>query len=120
MTAEQCHQYLLALPDATIDTPFGPQVLVFKVRGKMFATLGRHQGQMAMNLKADPYEAEALRDLYPGIIPGYHMNKRHWNTVFIDSSVPSAELQRMMLASYRLVVGGLNKAERELLLARLN
>ncbi len=63
-----------------------------------------------MNLKCDPAEAEMLRDIFPAVIPGYHMNKRHWNTVELDGSIPDSEIQRMVDNSFALVVGGLRLA----------
>lgn len=98
---------------ATRDYPFGPDVLVFKVAGKMFALSSRHMGHDSLNLKCDPDEAQALRDIYPAVIPGYHMNKKHWNTVLLDGSVPSGEIERMIDNSYRLVVESLPKTKRQ-------
>ncbi len=105
--------YLLAKPDAVEDYPFGPDVAVIKVRNKMFATYARQADSAArINLKCDPDEALALRDVFEAVIPGYHMNKKHWNTVILDGSIPDGELERMIDRSYGLVVKGLPKAER--------
>ncbi len=105
--------YLLAKPEAHEDYPFGPDVAVMKVGDKMFATYsGNSDGYVHMNLKCDPNEALALRDVFESVIPGYHMNKKHWNTVILDDSIPDGEIERMIDRSYGLVVKGLNKAER--------
>ncbi|WP_193165928.1 MmcQ/YjbR family DNA-binding protein [Microbulbifer hainanensis] len=107
--------YLLSRPEAVEDFPFGPQVAVFKVKGRMYATLTVENGVARTNLKCDPDEAQALRDIFTGVLPGYHMNKKHWNTVLLDGSVPDYEIERMMDRSYGLVVKGLRKVEREAL-----
>lgn len=104
--------YFLTLPEAIEDYPFGPEVAVFKVRSKMFGTFAMHQGQEAINLKCDPEQAVALRDIFPAVIPGYHMNKKHWNTVFLDGSIPMSEIERMIDHSYDLVVSSLRKLDR--------
>lgn len=108
--------YLLSRPEAIEDFPFGPDVAVFKIKGKMFALLGTRNGVSSVNLKCDPDEAQALRDIFSGVLPGYHMDKKHWNTVLLDGSVPDYEIERMMDRSYGLVVKGLRKIEREALL----
>ena len=113
MDVEAARHYLLGKPEAIEDYPFGPDVAVMKVRGKMFATLSVTAGEGRMNLKCDPDQALALRDLFSAVLPGYHMNKKHWNTVCLDGSIPSGELQRMIDHSYALVVKGLPKAVRE-------
>jgi predicted DNA-binding protein (MmcQ/YjbR family) len=104
--------YLLQRPDAFEDFPFGPDVYVYKVRDKMFATLGEAAGVARMNLKCDPAEAMILRDMFEAVVPGYHMHKTHWNTVILDGSIPRGELERMVDRSYGLVVKGLKKCER--------
>ncbi|SHF98274.1 Predicted DNA-binding protein, MmcQ/YjbR family [Microbulbifer donghaiensis] len=116
MDRKAAREYLLSRPEAKEDFPFGPDVAVFKIKGKMFATLGRLNGVDCTNLKCDPDEAQALRDIFTGVIPGYHMNKKHWNTVLLDGSVPDYEIERMMDRSYGLVVRGLRKVECEALL----
>ncbi|NJN53034.1 MAG: MmcQ/YjbR family DNA-binding protein, partial [Gammaproteobacteria bacterium] len=101
--------YLLQRPEAVEDFPFGPDVYVYKVAGKLFATLGTAQGEGRMNLKCDPDEALFLRDTFKAVSPGHHMNKTHWNTVALDGSVPPGEIERMIDRSYALVVSGLKK-----------
>ena len=112
MNYEQVRQYLLSKPEAGEGFPFGDDVAVMKIAGKMFATLA-YNGQLAnMNLKCDPAEALMLRDIFPAVKPGYHMNKKHWNTVELDGSIPRGEIERMSDASYALVVKGLKKDQR--------
>ena len=112
MTDDQIHAYFLSKPDAWLDYPFGDDVRVYKVEKKMFATLGWEAGLARCNLKAEPGHALALRDLHASVLPGYHMNKTHWNTVLLDGSVPSSEIEAMVDHSYALVVRSLPKARR--------
>ena len=118
MNATEVRTYLLEKPGAFEDFPFGPQVAVMKIRRKMFATLAEEDGIARMNLKCDPHEALILRDIFDAILPGYHMNKRHWNTVVLDGSIPTGEIERMVDNSYALVVGGLPGAARKALEVR--
>ncbi len=112
MNGEQAKSYFLTKPEACLDFPFGPDVYVFKVKGRMFGTLGWEDDIARINLKCDPEQALILRDLFAAVIPGYHMNKAHWNTVLLDGTVPVSEIQRMIDVSYTLVVKKLKKAER--------
>lgn len=112
MTYQELSAYLLAMPDSKKDYPFGPDSEVFKIKEKVFAILGEDKGVGRVNLKCDPAQAIELRDLFTGVIPGYHMNKKHWNTVILDGSVPDSEIERMVDHSFALVVKGLKKAER--------
>ena len=104
--------HCLAKPAVEETTPFGPDVLVYKVAGKMFALTDPADFPPRMNLKCDPERALCLREEYPSINPGYHMNKRHWNTVLFDGSVSSRLLQELIDHSYDLVVAGLPKSKR--------
>lgn len=106
-------RYLNSKPEALEDYPFGPDAQVFKVQNKLFALVFRRDGCECINLKCDPEEAVGLRDLFAAVSPGYHMNKRHWNTVRNDGSVPVGELQRMIDRSYALVVRGLPRGVRQ-------
>ena len=110
MDAAEFREYCLSKPGATEGTPFGPDVLVFKVGGKMFALTSLDEVPTTVNLKCDPDLALELRDRYEQVKPGYHMNKKHWNTVEIDSGISSVELRKMIDHSYELVVKGLPKA----------
>lgn len=105
-------KYLLSKPEACEVFPFGPEISVFKVRDKIFAIcLEQQDGRERVNLKCDPLEAEQLRMVFRDLVlPGYHMNKRHWNTVVLDDSLPSSEIERMIDNSYALVVKKMGKA----------
>ncbi len=113
MDLAQFREYCLSKPRATEGTPFGPDVLVFKVRGKMFALAALDEVPTTVNLKCDPDLALELRDRYEQIQPGYHMNKKHWNTVEIESGIPDSEMRKMIDHSYELVTKSLPKAERK-------
>lgn len=116
MKYKPCQKYLLSKFDTLEDYPFGPDVAVYKVKGKMFATLSHKSNSdpkvAGMNLKCDPEIAAALRDTFASVLPGYHMNKQHWNTVLLDGSVPVQEIKRMIDMSYVLVVNKLTKVFR--------
>lgn len=113
MTLEAAYTYLQHFPGAEETFPFGPQHLVFKVRGKMYALLAFDEIPPRLSLKCDPDRAVQLRDRFPAVQPAYHMNKRHWNMVAIDGSVPAEYLQEMIDHSYALVVAKLLKSQRE-------
>jgi len=112
MDLQQLRRYLKAKPGAVEDFPFDLVTLVAKVGGKMFALVGTDETPLRLNLKCDPLKAEVLREYYPAVLPGYHMNKRHWNTVVLDGSIPDADLLAMIDESYDLVVKGLPKTKR--------
>ena len=99
----------LAKTGAEETIPFGPDVLVYKVGGKMFATAGLSDDVGRMNLKCDPERAADLRERHEAILPGYHMNKRHWNTIVFDGSLAPSLVDELIDMSYRLVVQGLPK-----------
>jgi predicted DNA-binding protein (MmcQ/YjbR family) len=107
MDLAQFREYCLSKPRATEGMPFGPDVLVFKVVGKMFASAALDKVPTTVNLKCEPDLALDLRDRYEQVTPGYHMNKKHWNTVEIDTGVPDAELRKMIDHSYDLVAKSL-------------
>lgn len=121
------HQYLLEKPESTQYFPFGDDVYVYKVKNKMFATLavgkaGKGDGERQdwwLNLKCDPEEAVMLRDIFSSVIPGYHMNKRLWNTVILDGSIPNGEIQRMIDNSFMLVVNNMIKKDQQSILVHL-
>ena len=109
MNIEDFRTYCLTKPGTTEDFPFDNKTLVFKVMGKMFA-LTSIESFSSVNLKCDPEKALDLRADYSGILPGYHMNKKHWNTVLINNSDVSDDLAKDLINhSYDLVVGGLTK-----------
>ena len=109
MNAENFRVYCLAKGGATEGTPFGPEDIVFKVAGKMFALLALEEVPPRVNLKCDPDLALELRDRYDQVEPGYHMNKKHWNKVVLDGVIPDNEVKTMIDHSYELVVQSLPK-----------
>ncbi|MFY0686156.1 MAG: MmcQ/YjbR family DNA-binding protein [Cyclobacteriaceae bacterium] len=112
MNIEEYREFCIQKPGVTEEFPFDEQTLVFKVMGKMFA-LANVDLFVSMNLKCDPERAEKLRESYDGIKPGYHMSKKHWNTVMADESVPDQLIYELIDHSYELVVGGLTKKLKE-------
>jgi predicted DNA-binding protein (MmcQ/YjbR family) len=102
----------LGFPGAAEDFPFGDEVSVFKVGGKMFAASHLDAAPLQVSVKCDPEIALQLRASYPAVAPGYHLNKRHWNTVTIDGSLTDKMLSEMLTDSYDLVVASLPKARR--------
>ncbi len=104
MNIEELRDYCLGKSDVTESTPFGPDTLVFKVGGKIFAITSLDEIPARANLKCDPDLALELRDRYEQVRPGYHMNKKHWNTVEIESGIPDVEIRTMIDHSYDLVV----------------
>ena len=113
MDYNQIKDYLLQKRGAQQDFPFDAQTLVFKVGGKMFALIGLDEDPLRINLKCDPDKGEALRTLYSSVLPGYHMNKRHWNSVILDDRIPEDVVLEMIDESYDLVVQGLTRAVRQ-------
>jgi predicted DNA-binding protein (MmcQ/YjbR family) len=113
MDLAKFREYCLSKPRTTEGTPFGPDVLVFKVGGKIFALASLDDISTTANLKCDPDLALDLRDRYEQVRPGYHMNKKHWNTVEIENGIPDAELRKMIDHSYGLVVKRLPKSKRK-------
>jgi len=113
MDYETVKAYLLNKPEAIEDYPFGADILIAKIKGKMFASLTTNQGTTMMNLKCDPAHAQELRDVFDAVKPGYHMNKTHWNTLALDGSLPDSELERLIDHSYTLVFKKLKKSERQ-------
>jgi len=117
MNEQDLVSYALSLPEAVEDYPFGPKARVFKVRDKMFGLVTHCEWRggevVRVNLKCDPQEALMLRDVFTAVIPGYHMNKKHWNSVMLDGTVPDHEVKKMVARSYGLIIKGLRKAERQ-------
>jgi predicted DNA-binding protein (MmcQ/YjbR family) len=116
MDLSSLRDYLGAKPGASEDLPFGPEVLVLKVVGKIFALITWQETPLTLSLKAEPQQALLWRELYPAVTAGYHLNKQHWNTVRLDGSVPDEVLRHMMDDSWQRVVAGLKKSERQALL----
>jgi len=113
MNKKKVKSYCLTLPLAKEDYPFGPDVQVFKIKEKLFALMTTRKGAERVNLKCDPEEAIILREIFEDVIPGYHMNKMHWNTIILSGSIPDGEIKRMIDRSYCLVVKKLKKLDRE-------
>jgi predicted DNA-binding protein (MmcQ/YjbR family) len=111
MDIETLRAYCLAKKGVLEDFPFGETTLVFKVRGKIFLLVGLDNAPLQFNAKADPEKIPDLRERYPAIQPGYHMNKTHWNTVLVDGSLPEKMLRALIDESYRLVVASLPKKD---------
>jgi predicted DNA-binding protein (MmcQ/YjbR family) len=107
MNLDAIREYCLSKPASEETLPFGPDVLVFKVAGKMFLLVPLDTEDLQFNAKCDPEEVEELRERYPCVQPGYHMNKKHWNTITVDGSVSSAQLKKWIDQSYELVVNSL-------------
>jgi predicted DNA-binding protein (MmcQ/YjbR family) len=104
MDVESLRDYCIAKKGATESFPFGEDTLVFKANEKIFALVNL-DGELSINLKCDPAYALELREHYPSVTPGYHMNKKHWNTVLLDGTVPDKEVFSWIDHSYELVRG---------------
>lgn len=114
MDIESFRTYCLAKKGVEETLPFGDDTLVFKVMGKAFALAGLNSEEFSVNLKCDPERAVELREEYEGeIIPGYHMNKKHWNTVYFERDLSDDLLKELTDHSYDLVVQGLTKKRRQ-------
>ena len=120
MTIDAVRAYCLAKPEAVEDMPFGEDTLVFKVGGKMFGLMNLMRLPLSVNLKCDPERAVELRERYAAVQPGYHMNKRHWNTVVLDGSLSGRDVRDLIDHSYDLIVRSLKKADRDRILAQAN
>jgi len=112
MTPGELRDYLLSFTGAEETFPFNPETSVFKVGGKMFALSRLGEEELRVSLKCEPRLAEALREAHAAVIPGYHLNKRHWNTVILDGSLSEEVVKEMIEDSYDLVVSKLPKSER--------
>ncbi len=114
MNIEEYRNYCLSLPATSEDFPFDQNTLAFKICGKLFALTDVEKFE-SINIKCNPELAIELRERYPAVQPGYHMNKKHWNTIMLDGSVATQLLQDWVLHSYECVVAGLPKKYREVL-----
>lgn len=113
MTAAALRKWCLARPGATEEFPFGEGVSVFKVAEKMFALSALRSRPLQVSVKCEPEVAHRLRASYAAVVPGYHLNKRHWNTITLDGSLPDQLVRDMLEDSYDLVVAGLPRRARE-------
>jgi predicted DNA-binding protein (MmcQ/YjbR family) len=112
VTPQELRAFCLSFNDVVEEFPFSPEASVFKVAGKMFALTSLDATPLTVNLKCDPEIAVQLRGAHPEIVPGWHMNKRHWNTVTVDAKLPDQQVRELVEDSYDLVVAGLPKAVR--------
>ncbi|MFQ2479451.1 MmcQ/YjbR family DNA-binding protein [Aeromonas caviae] len=112
MTLVQLREFLLSQPGATEDTPFGPELLVYRIAGKMFALVDWQAEPLSINLKCEPELALLLREIHPEVKPGWHMNKQHWNTVTLSEGLSDDLWQGWIVHSYERVVAGLPRAKR--------
>lgn len=115
MNLETLRDFCLALPGVTEELPFGPETLVFKVMGKVFLLTPMDEPKMQFNVKCDPEKAIELREKYDFVLPGYHMNKKHWNTIYVNSAASSDTFFGWVKDSYDLVVNSLPKKDKEAL-----
>jgi predicted DNA-binding protein (MmcQ/YjbR family) len=105
ITHKEVEAYLLGMPNATLDYPFGEGVAVYKVGDKMFALVKEDGTPVQLSLKCDPLLANTLREKYESVMPGYHLNKKHWNTLLLTGQLTWEEVQALIRLSYNLVTG---------------
>lgn len=106
LTHKQLETIILAMPSARLDYPFGEGVAVYKVGDKMFALISEKSSPVRISLKCDPQLAELLREKYETVLPGYHLNKKHWNTIVCSGQLSDEEIKDLIVHSYHLVTGG--------------
>lgn len=106
MDHKTVEDYILTMPNAKLDYPFGEDVAVYKSGDKMFALISEKTKPLRLSLKCDPQLAETLREKYETVLPGYHLNKKHWNTIILTGQLPWEEVQGLIRHSYELVVAG--------------
>lgn len=100
---KEVEEYLLSMPGAKLDYPFGEEVAVYKVNDKMFALVAESSEPVRLSLKCDPRLAETLRERYETVMPGYHLNKKYWNTILLTGQLSWEEIQDLIRHSYELV-----------------
>lgn len=105
ITHKQLEEFILTMPNAKLDYPFGADVAVYKVGDKMFALISEHKDPVRISLKCDPQLAEILREKYETVLPGYHLNKKHWNTIVCSGQLGEEEIRDLIRHSYHLVAG---------------
>ena len=113
MNIEELRDYCLSKKGVEETLPFGPETLVFKVMGKVFLLTGLDSRPLEFNVKCDPEKAIELRENFDCVIPGYHMNKKHWNTIIVDGMASEKQLCEWITDSYNLVVSGLSKTDQK-------
>ncbi len=109
MDHKTVEDYLLSMPNTRLDYPFGKEAAVYKVGDKMFALIAEGSDPVRISLKCDPQLAEVLREKYESVMPGYHLNKKHWNTIVLSGQLPWEEIQGLIRHSYQLVAKANNK-----------
>lgn len=102
---KEIEEYVLSMPNARLDYPFGEDVAVYKTGDKMFALIPEKAHPVRISLKCDPQLAVLLRDKYESVLPGYHLNKKHWNTIIVSGQLPWDEVRALIRHSYQLVAG---------------
>lgn len=105
MDHKTVEDYILTMPNARLDYPFGEGTAVYKVADKMFAIIAEGKDPIQISLKCDPQLAVVLREKYDTVMPGYHLNKKHWNTIVLSGQLPWEEVQGFIVLSYNLVTG---------------
>lgn len=103
MDHKTVEEYILTMPNARLDYPFGEDVAVYKVHDKMFALIPEKKDPVNLSLKCDPELSKVLREKYETVMPGYHLNKKHWNTLILSGQLPWEEVQALIRHSYDLV-----------------
>ena len=118
LTHNELEKYMLAMPGTRLDYPFGEEAAVYKVKEKMFALIAEGKDPVRISLKCDPQLAETLREQFESVMPGYHLNKTHWNTVVLTGQLKNQEVLDLIDHSYNLVVESLPKKDQALLQGR--
>ena len=113
MNVDTIREYCLSRKNVKEELPFGPDTLVFKVDGKIFLLLSLDANPLQFNVKCDPDLALELREEFSCVIPGYHMNKKHWNTIIVDGTAPSKKIKEWIDHSYELIAGSTKKTTRK-------
>jgi predicted DNA-binding protein (MmcQ/YjbR family) len=105
MNHKQVEEYILEFPNARLDYPFGKEAAVYKIEDKMFALIEEGSDPVKISLKCDPQLSDVLREKYETVMPGYHLNKKHWNTIILSGQLSFSEVQDLIKHSYQLVTG---------------
>lgn len=103
MNHKEVEEYVLSMPNARLDYPFGEDVAVYKTGDKMFALIAENKNPVRISLKCDPKLAELLREKYESVMPGYHLNKKHWNTLVLSGQLDDQQVKDLIRHSYQLV-----------------
>ena len=103
MEHKQVEEFVLSMPNAKLEYPFGEEVAVYKANGKMFALIAEKSAPVRISLKCDPNLTKVLRNKYESVMPGYHLNKKHWNTIVLSGQIPWNDIQALIKHSYSLV-----------------